>query len=401
LRKKTSPRPAIHVVGHPTAPIGMGEHARSVFRALREAGESAVLVDIYGPGANVDKQLQDSYAEFTTPWLGDNINIFCINGDEVKQAFEVLATRNLKRDGSYNIIYPAWELADYPDLWLQYLERFEEIWAPSQFTADAIQKKTKVPVIRMPLACEIGVRGLFSRPHFAIPESSYCFLFSFDFLSYVERKNPQAVIEAFVEACDARPTADVRLILKVNNPEREPEAYERFKKSFSEYADKVVLIEQTLSDLEMKALMWNIDCYVSLHRSEGFGRGLSEAMVLGKPVIATAYSGNMDFCNEDTAFLVPHELVAVGPGEYPFWEGQEWADADVNAAAATMVRLIDNPAIGQQVGRKARAHMSARFSFLARGLAYTERAREILQPKSLAEKITKPKSSTARGSRAS
>jgi glycosyltransferase involved in cell wall biosynthesis len=380
----------------------MGEHARSVFKALREAGEQAMLVDIYGAAADVDRQLLDSYADFTTPWLGDGINVFCINGDEVEQAFEVLAKRNLKRTGSYNIIYPAWELADYPDEWIQYLEQFDEIWAPSRFIASAIQPKTNVPVVHMPLACEVGLRGLYSRRHFGIPESSYCFFFSFDFLSYVERKNPQAALEAFEQACDARPHADARLVLKLNNVERKPKAYERFKKSFGEYKDRIVLIEGTLSDLEMKALMWTIDCFISLHRSEGFGRGLSEAMALGKPVIATAYSGNLDFCNDDTALLVPYELVPVGPGEYPFWEDQKWADPDVEAASSAIVHLIDNPALGDRIGRKARAYMAANFSFLARGLAYTSRADEIWKTASAAEiragakpRIARPRSARA------
>jgi glycosyltransferase involved in cell wall biosynthesis len=402
LPNKSTGRPAIHVVGHPTAPIGMGEHARSVFKALREAGEQAMLVDIYGPSLDVDYQLLDSYAEFTTPWLGNGINIFCINGDEVKQAFEVLAKRNLKRDGSYNIIYPAWELASYPDEWIHYLEQFDEIWAPSHFIADAIQPKTNVPVVHMPLACEVGLRGFYSRRHFGIPESSYCFFFAFDFLSYVERKNPQAVLKAFEKACDARPHADARLVLKLNNVESKPKAYERFKKSFSEYQDRIVLIERTLSDLEMKALMWSIDCFVSLHRSEGFGRGLSEAMALGKPVIATAYSGNLDFCTDDTAFLVPYELVPVGPGEYPYWEDEKWADPNVEAASRAIVRLIDDPALGDCVGRKARATMASSFSFLARGLAYATRADEISRNASAAEirTRTKPRIGRARSAQA-
>lgn len=377
--------PSVHIVGHPTAPIGMGEHVRSVARALREAGEQAMIVDIYGPSAHADPDLVEAYAPFATPFLSDDINIFCINADEVKQAFEVLASRNLTKDGSYNIISPAWELSEFPDEWIQYLERFDEIWAPSQFILDAIEPKTDVPVVHMPLACEIGVRGLFSRRHFGIPESSYCFLFAFDFLSYLERKNPNAVLDAFKKACDERPYADVRLVLKLNNVDRKPETYARFKDSFSDYKDRVVLIENTLSDPEMKALMWCIDCFVSLHRSEGWGRGISEAMDLGKPAIATAYSGNMDFCTEETALLVPYELVPVRPGDYPFWEGQKWASADVDAAARMMVQLIDDPRGGERIGRKARARMAAHYHFLPRGLAYARRLNEIWSAASAAQ----------------
>jgi glycosyltransferase involved in cell wall biosynthesis len=394
--------PNVHIVGHPTAPIGMGEHARSVFNAFRQATDCVFLVDIYGPAADADPGLVSAYSEWVSPWLGDEINIFCINGDEVRQAFEVLEKRNLKSEGSYNIIYPAWELAEYPDEWIHYLERFDEVWAPSRFIADAIEPKVKIPVVHMPLACEVGIRGHYSRRYFKIPESSYCFFFSFDFLSYVERKNPRAVLESFRLALDQRPDADVRLVLKLNNADLKPEKYQQFAKIFEEYRDRVVLIQGTLTDFEMKALMWNIDCYVSLHRSEGFGRGLSEAMVLAKPVIATAYSGNLDFCNKETAFLIDYDLVPVAPGEYPSWEGQKWASPHVDAAASAMVRLIDDPQAGERVGRNARAHLAANFSFLSRGLAYAHRAREIWNTSSAARLPLggKPERSVARHAQA-
>jgi glycosyltransferase involved in cell wall biosynthesis len=116
---------------------------------------------------------------------------------------------------------------------------------------------------------------------------------------------------------------------------------------------------------------------VSLHRSEGFGRGISEAMTLGKPTLATAYSGNLDFCNDDTCFLVTCEMVPVGPGEYPHWQNQVWAAADTTEAAQAMVALIDDPALGWRKGSAARNNMKVHFSFLARGLAYARRCDEL------------------------
>lgn len=369
--------PQLHVVGHPSAPIGMGEHARSVFKALREAGEQPSLVDIYGPGEVRDEALIRTYAPYLSPMLGSGINIFCINGDEVGQAFSVLKDRNLHAAGARNIIYPAWELSNYPAEWGRVLDCFDEVWAPSEFIADCLGRATSTPVVHMPLACEIGTRGLLSRRYFAIPESSYTFFFAFDFLSYIERKNPFAVLEAFGRAVEERPEADIRLVLKLNNADRRPEAFELLKEAYLPFRDRVVLIKGQLTDLEMKALMWLSDCFVSLHRSEGFGRGISEAMVLGKPVITTGYSGNMDFCTPETAMLVPYDLIPVGPGEYPHWQGQQWADADVEAAAAHMVALVDDPEIGRKIGNRARAHMLSNFSFLERGTAYSKRCEEL------------------------
>ena len=355
----------------------MGEHARSVFRALREAGGEAMLVDIYGPAEDCDRQLVSTYSDFLSPTLGGGVNLFCINGDEVELAFSVLKNRNLQAKGSKNVIYPAWELSKYPDEWAKILDRFDEVWSPSGFIAEALKSATSSPVVHMPLACEVGTRGLYSRRHFGIPDSAYTFFFAFDFLSYMERKNPLAVLEAFEQAIEQRPTADIRLVLKLNNADRKPDAFRQFKQLYKPFRDRVVLIQNQLTDLEMKALMWNCDCFVSLHRSEGFGRGMSEAMALGKPVIATAYSGNLDFCDDQTAFLIPYELEPVGPGEYPHWQDQVWASADTAAAAEAMVRLIDDPMVGVEKGRHARARMLRDFSYLKRGADYLQRAEEL------------------------
>lgn len=376
-------RNAVHVVGHPSAPIGMGEHSRSVYRAVREAGADCKLVDIYGPGVNADQQLISTYRQDISHDLGDAINIFCINGDEVEQAFSVLRDRNILAPGSKNVIYPAWELERYPEEWARVLDGFDEIWAPSQFIADALRNAAQVPVIHMPLACEIEGRALLSRRFFSIPESAYTFFFAFDFLSYIERKNPYAVLDAFQRVVDARPHADVNLVIKVNNGRARPDAWASFEKHFDSYGDQVTIINETLSDLEMKALLWNIDCFVSLHRSEGFGRGMTEAMVLGKPVIATAYSGNLDFCRPDTAYLIPYKQVDVRPGEYPHWQRQQWADADVEAASKAMLQLVDAPESGRAKGAAARAVMAAEFSFLARGLDYVERAKTLVTHEAL------------------
>jgi glycosyltransferase involved in cell wall biosynthesis len=134
-----------------------------------------------------------------------------------------------------------------------------------------------------------------------------------------------------------------------------------------------------LSDAEMKSLVGLVDCFISLHRSEGFGFGLTEAMALGKPVIATAYSGNMDYCTDDTAILIPHELIPLCAGDYPHWQNQFWADADVEAATRAMIDLVDNPQKGRDTGARARLHLTKNFSYLASGLRYSRRIAELTE----------------------
>lgn len=363
----------LRVVGHPTAPIGMGEHVRSVWRALDEVGLAAGIVDIYGPQGAGDAEFTAPFARALTPEAGAGTNIYCINGDEVEGAFGHMRHRNVMAPGSRNIIYPAWELERYPAPWAKILERFDEIWAPSAFIRDAIAPAVSKPVIHMPLACEVRRRALRSRRRFGVRDSAYAFLFAFDFLSYVERKNPFAVIEAFTRLVKERPFEDVALVIKTNNSQRRPEMAARFAAAIKDLREHIVVIDATLSELEMKALIGLCDCFVSLHRSEGFGRGLSEAMALAKPVIATAYSGNLDFCTAATAKLVPYALTPVREGEYPHWEDQHWAEADVEAATRAMRELVDDPDAGRALGARARAHLMTEFSYLAVGLRYLRR----------------------------
>lgn len=350
----------------------MGEHVRSVWRALDEVGLDVGIVDIYGAQGNSDQEFSAKFGPLMVDRLGDGTNIFCINGDEIDQALRHMRNRNPIAPGSRNIIYPAWELERYPQEWAEELDRFDEVWAPSAFIQQAIAKVVDIPVRHMPLACEVQRRGLVSRRHFGIRESAYTFLFAFDFLSYVERKNPFAVIEAFTKLVAERPHDDIVLLLKTNNSAQRPEMKSRFDEALEGLREQVVVIDKTLGELEMKGLIWLCDCFVSLHRSEGFGRGLSEAMALAKPVIATAYSGNMDFCSEDTAFLVPYSLIPLSPDDYPHWEDQHWADPDIDSALVHMRYLVDNPEAGRTVGRLARERLLAAFGYLPVGLRYAE-----------------------------
>lgn len=357
------------LVGHPFAPIGRGEDVRCSFRALRSVAARPALLDIYRhntPDA-------DAWQEFGGALRDEagGINVFHLNGDEVDASLATLSGRIPA--GAYNIVYPAWELSRYPQEWARQLDRFDEIWAPSRFILDALAPVVTRPLLHMPLACEVVLSSLRSRRYFGIPESAYAFLFFFDFRSYVSRKNPYAVIRAFEALCRARPMADTCLVVKVNGSEAAPRALAELRAAVAPLRGRVVLIEQSLSDNDTKNLVRLCDCFVSLHRSEGFGRGLAEAMYLGKPVVATAYSGNLDFMDADTALLVPYQLVPVGEGEYPHADGQAWAEADVERATAHMQSLLDDPAAGRVLGHRASLAVRAATGLRAAGLRYVAR----------------------------
>ena len=360
------------LIGHPYIPIGMGEHLRATWRALAEVGLDPVIVDVFGPSAAPDPALEGRYGPAIVPELGDGANIFCLNGDEIEPAVRALQHRNIEAPGSTNIVYPAWELERYPKAWAEQLDLFDRVWVSSRFTEQAMAKAVTIPVSYVPLSCEVKARELLSRRHFGIRDSAYAFLFAFDFLSYVERKNPFAVIAAFTRIVEDRPFDDIQLVIKTNHSDRKPEMKGKLDEAIAPLRDRVVLIDRTLRDAEMKGLVWLADCFVSLHRSEGFGFGIAEAMVLGKPVIVTAYSGNMDYCTEDTARLIPYVMRPVLRGEYPRWEGQSWADADVDAAADAMAGFVADPESGRSMGQRARLHMAQNFSSLAVGRKFLD-----------------------------
>lgn len=364
---------SISLVGHPYAPIGMGEHVRCTYRALRSVAMRPTVTDIYKLVPPDIDELQE-FAGVCVDKPSD-INIFHINGNEVEQSLAHLGVTN-RWDG-YNIVYPAWELSRYPKEWAAQLDRFDEIWAPSWFIKESVEAACKKPVIHMPLACEVMLSSFISRRYFGIPETDYAFLFFFDVRSYATRKNPRAVIESFHMLLKVRPYAKVRLVLKVNGAEMAPDVMRQLHDEMEGIANHVTIFHQLMTDNEAKNLVRCCDCFVSLHRSEGFGRGISEAMALGKPVIATGYSGNMEFMNPEVSFPVTYDLISLADGEYPHCENQVWANPDIEDAAQYMVKLIDDPESGRAVGKKAHLHMKKNFSYSAIGLNYRMRFEEI------------------------
>jgi glycosyltransferase involved in cell wall biosynthesis len=318
--------------------------------------------------------------------LSSSINIFHINGDEVEQTLHRIGNR--LPSGAYNIIYPTWELSIYPPEWAKQLARFDEIWAPSKFVFDSIRKAVPKPVCHMPLATEVWLTSFLGRRYFGLPEDAYLFLFYFDFRSWIDRKNPFAAVEALEKVCAMRPGENIRLVIKVNRPgDSSPQeaGFPRFMMAIkqSKCADSVVIIDKVLSDNEIKNLVRCCDGFVSLHRSEGYGKGLAEAMFLGKPVVATAYSGNLDFTNQTNSCLVRHRLIDVEERQYPYARGQVWAEPDIDHAVDWMLRLVDQPGYGSKLGQIASRHIRQCFSYRAVGLQYKQRLAEILHGQSV------------------
>src|SRR4029077_508160 len=168
--------------------------------------------------------------------------------------------------------------------------------------------------------------------------------------------------EAFDRVCRLCPDSDLCLVIKLKGGEMKAEHQEIFSDYTARLKSRLVVIDKLLTDNEIKNLVRCCDCFLSLHRSEGFGRGPAEAMFFGKPVVATGWSGNMEYMNDAVSFPVGFDLIPVKAGEYPAWQGQHWADPRIPDAVTALLRLIDTPTLGQAVGERARTHMQREFS---------------------------------------
>jgi glycosyltransferase involved in cell wall biosynthesis len=378
--KKTVRPEDITIVCNPFNKIGRGVATVNLIRAMNQVYFSPKVCDIASKlNPNYDRQIEQEILPQISSHPSDKVNIFVINVDEIKPTVDRLGA--IPRN-AYNIIYPAWELSRCPLQWSQELEVFNELWAPSEFVKNAFSTVFSKPIFILPHPVEIKLKYLLNRDYFRLPNFPYLFLFFFDFRSFIDRKNPYAVIDAFEKAFKARPLKDMRLVIKINGEKSSDLAQKRFKElieriNSSKLNRKIILLEQTLDEIETKSLIRACDCFVSLHRSEGFGLGPAEAMFLGKPVIATYYSGNCDFMTSENSLPVDYRLIPVKEGQYPNWENQEWADPDIDQAAHLMIRLLDNSQLNEEIGRRASKSIRLQLSNIRVGFQAKERIQTI------------------------
>jgi glycosyltransferase involved in cell wall biosynthesis len=271
--------------------------------------------------------------------------------------------------GRYNIGYWLWEQPEFPERYHGSFAYVDEVWVASDYCLEALSRVSPVPVVKVPppLPAEgLRTKGV-GRDYFGLEDRQRVFLFMFDAHSIVERKNPSGLIRAFKRAFPDDP--DARLVLKVM---RAPRAL--LDGLIAEANDpRVVIIDRLLEREEVNSLLELCDCYVSLHRSEGFGLTLAEAMALGKPVIATGYSANLDFMNVGNSLLVRYQMVRLERDFPPYPRGSAWADPDVGHAAELMRAVHQDPDLARRLGQRARDDVMAYLSPQAAGARMVER----------------------------
>ncbi len=333
----------VNIAGYFDSPTGTGETAREAARLLAHAGVPCALNNVIGPSSG-RRDLEHGRLSQDNPYA---INLVYVNPDQAANFAWDKGDAYFR--GRYNIGVWNWELPSFPSQWLSRFRYYDEIWAGSGFIVEALRGVSPVPVTRMSFAMEPEpvVDSTMQRSDLRVPEKAFLFTFIFDFHSVMERKNPLGLIEAFKKAFPVE--GEAALLIKSAHADTETMMVLR-----AASGPGVALVNRVMSREQVNRLYELCDCYISLHRSEGFGLTPAEAMRVGKPVIATSYGGNMDFMTDENSYLVRHELVRIERDYGPYSQGEQWAEPDVEHAARLMRRVYEDQAGARKVGQRAR-----------------------------------------------
>jgi hypothetical protein len=354
----------VNLAGYFRAELGLGSAARSLFAAL-EAAQIPCNTISFDRTAN---RLNHPFTEQRSPNKQADINIVCINPDQLSSFVE--QTGPDLWHGRYTIGVWFWEVEDFPASYHSAFNYVDEIWVASNFMRETFLKVSPKPVFkyRLPVSATSIDRSL-DRAHFGLP-NQFTFLFSYDFLSVLERKNPVGLSEAFAKAF--APSEGPVLVIKTINGDKRTLEMEKLKYAIRGRSD-IILRDGYLSAAENASLTALADCYVSLHRSEGFGLTIAEAMALGKPAIATAYSGNLEFMTPDNSYLCPFHRCNVGAEREPYPAESHWAAPDGAAGAGMLRHVYEHQAEAKARGARAAQDMRSLFAPAVAGKIISDR----------------------------
>ena len=336
----------INLYGYVHAESGVGQSARATIASLSASDIPISVVDVrLGNVSRMQGQLDETLKG--APRF--RINLFHINADQLEIALGNLGLDVLER--CFNIGFWAWELPEFPSDWATASRYLDEIWTPSEFCRKAIEAQVDIPVRVVPHAVWLENRTDGGPLDFDVDFDPFTFCTMFDCLSVPERKNVKATIEAFETAFGENPQ-NAQLLIKVVNLDTQND-FAAFLNEKAASNNSIKLLPMYLDRGQVYALLQQSDCFVSLHRSEGFGLGIAEAMLLGKPVIVTNWSGNADFCNDDNSFPVEYELIQLKDDHGPYKKGQTWAEPSVKHAAELMVKVTNDRVQAKILGQRA------------------------------------------------
>ncbi len=366
------PRPiGVNLFGHMQGAFGLSVAARATLKSLQAAGVACAVNNFREQAEDTKKT--DSNFTGSQPYPVNLIHtnpdmlLLLLNGGPASG----ISLQMMK--GKYNIGIWAWESENtFPENWRKVLPLFQEIWAPSRFAREAIADNASIPVFCMPHAVDLAPAAQ-DRAALGLSRNAFVFLFIFDVLSNVARKNPLGVIRAFRLAFP-EPTSDVQLIIKVNNLDSQTR---RLLTEEIAQHPAIEIIDACYSEAKKNDLIAAADAYIALHRAEGFGLVMAEAMFHGKPVIATGYSGNLDFMTASNSLLVDYRPVTLTESDYCYHRGTRWAEPDVEHAAKLMRWVVEYPEQAKQIGAAAARSVAEQLSPETIGKQALKRLQEI------------------------
>jgi glycosyltransferase involved in cell wall biosynthesis len=364
--------PGLDLVSMFGAEIGLAESARGIAVSCRTCGIpfTARTVELPLRQMRGDRSMD--------PWLEDSCHrsavVIHVNPDSLANVLSQLTAAEIAN--RYLIGFWYWETERIPEQWRYALDFLDEFWVATGFVADAMRKFTAKPVVKIRPPIDVPPALSYTRADFGLEEGRFLFLFAFDFGSYSARKNPYAAIHAF-KAAFPPGRDDVGLVIKSHGGAQQPEKLHELHAAI-QGDPRIRLIDRRMSRNQMFGLQSVCDAFVSLHRAEGLGLGLAESMALGKAVIGTAYSGNLEFMNENNSCLVDCKPVPIRPGDYLYDQpGVMWADPDMDHAAFHMRRLVEDGDYYRRLAAAGKEEIRQRWNFRTTGDAIRRRLLEL------------------------
>ncbi len=353
------------------AKSGLGVGARGYVDALTHPDWNLEVID-----SSACIYLGSRRGSIAIPTIKPDIIVIDHNPDALTNFFKLVDRTIL--DGAYVIGIWVWEFPSLRPEWVEHFAAVDQVWTPSEFASNAVrclapcsvEVRTAPHVVRVP-----AHTPQYGRQHFGIPEKAFVFLSSFDVSSYVERKNPNAALQAFVDAFGEDP--NVVLLMKYHSSGANPVDIKAMRRDYQR--SNIIFLDRMVDEAENHALKILTDCFVSSHRAEGFGINIAESMSIERPVICTDYSGNRDFANETNAFPIRYKLVESQAKDGPYASAGVWADPDVGHLSELM-RLVrgDSETVGRRVA-KAKRDISALLSVDAVGARLRDYVEDILR----------------------
>jgi glycosyltransferase involved in cell wall biosynthesis len=360
---------------------------------LPKAGIPVNAIEYYNGGyADFEHVAANTRGVHLTRSASEPVNLYVANADCTPDILLKIPPQVFRH--KYNIGYWAWELDVFPYQLMKHLKVYDEIWVPSRFVADSIQNTTgydgtvirvlPIPVQEPMNSIDGASSSLEVEQLPTIPDTGFVFLVTFDFWSMQERKNPVAAVRAFMDAFPVETSMDIYMVVKSTNCNATSAfaRYHTYLETLAVNDTRILFVPWQLSDEALGALQQRADCYVSLHRGECYGMNILEALSKGKAVIATNYSGNVDFFSVVKDFVgscmfpISYDLVTIQHTLGPFHAGSHWAEPNHESAVDAMKKVVISKYSerSREISNLARSHFG-KFSIGSRAMKYLEEAR--------------------------